>query len=395
MNNYYRGEELKLHDAVMETPITVLPTIVLRKEVDRIVKMLKKQPLSRIRDILEGKGLIKKISKLSKINIMGLAIDTGFTDPPLELTGGKLVIILKAHTYFGSKLRRTPLAEVKGFIRFIQESEGRADLLSKIIERRFILKVLKEKDKGKDEVNLILLDGELFPRVPPGLIQKEEKSTIHKLYIKYLELTKDILELADKTDTALIGVLKRVYGYDILVLTNIFDVEVNDKALATYILEPGEWIYLKTYADIEAKLEEVIEKHVDKLKRDMQRRFEERYRWIRTVISIVEQASNINIIVYKALSPAYFMLATKIEVWPSMTLLKEDIVSYLAGITGVNGVPHPIDIVDSMTRITPELLYTIQQQLFTKISENLGDSKLALSMVGLTNPEKLKIIGIR
>ncbi len=387
-------ENTDIHE-IMEAPIITLPTILLHKEASRIVTLLKQISLKKIRNILEEYGLIRRIEEHSRMDIRGIAIDTGFTDPPLELTGGKLITILRAHVYFGFKPKNMPLADVKGFIRFIQGDESIAKPLSKIIERKFILKILKEKSKGKDEIDLILLDGELFPRVPPGLIRKRGESTISKLYTKYLKVTKRVLELADKTDTALVGVIKRVYGYDITILSNIPHIRINDKALATYILEPGEWLYLKTYADIEVQLENVIERYKDKIDESKLRSLRERYRWIKAVTNVIEQASNIDIAIYKAPTPSYFMLATKVELWPSMSLLREDLITYLAHITGVHGVPHPIDTVDTMARITPELLHTIQQQLFNQISQELKDPKLALSIAGLTNPEKLRIIGIK
>lgn len=372
-------------------PVATLPTIALDREVDRIARMVEAGLLGRVRRVLEERGLLRRISGRPRVDVAGLAVDTGFTDPPLELTGGKLLIVLRAHFYFGSGLRRVglgrPRAEVKGFIRFIQEGEGRAYIASKIVERKLILKVLREKERRGCGVDIILVDGELFPRVLPPV----EEDGVSRLHTRYLELTREVLELADKTDTAVVGVLKRVYGYDIQALTGIFDVEVNDKALATYILEQGEWLYLKTYGDVEVELREAT----GSLGGETRRRVERRHRWIRAVIDSVEQAANIHIVAYKAPAPAYFMLATKIEVWPSMTLPVEDVVSYLAGITGVNGVPHPIDVVDSMARVTPELLHAIQQQLYLKVSRRLGDEKLALSIAGLTNPEKLRVIGVR
>ena len=388
------GEQLELKD-ITEVPVTVLPTILISKEAERITRIIRSSPLTKIRDILEKQKLIRKIKRFHKESIRGLAIDTGFTDPPLELTGGKLVTILRAHTYFGFKPKDTPQTEVKGFIRFIQGDESLAKPLSKIIERKFILKILKEKSKGRDEVDLILLDGELFPRIPPGLIKSSKGGIVSRLYLKYLKLTKKILELADKTDTAIVGVLKRVYGYDISIVTGLPHIRINDKALATYLLKPGEWVDLKTYADIHVYLDEIVEKYKEILSEDRLRSLRERRRWIKAVINTIEQASNINIAVYKAETPAYFMLASKVELWPSMRLLREDLISYLAYITGVHGVPHPIDIVDSITRITPELLHAIQQQLFNQISKELKDPKLALSIAGLTNPEKLRIIGIK
>mgnify|MGYP000624970887 CR=1 FL=1 len=398
---YPIGEE-EYYLRIEEEPIVTIISQSIVEEAQRITKALKIKVLEEkkpeIRDKLDKDGRLKKIPKFTKRKPCCIALDTGFTAPPLELTGGKLLVIIRSHVMYGCKSKHIPLSDSVGIIKFIQEDENLGTPLSKIIERKFIKELLELKSQGKVDLDLIILDGELFPRIPPRfstrLARRKAASLTAKLYDKIISLTNDILELADKTDTALVGVVKRAYGRDIPIMLNMLDLLfINDKAIATYILKQGEWIDIGTYADIAYYLHRVLEENT--LPKRIRISLNERMSWIIGVIDETTHAASIRVAIYKSTTPTYFMLATKVEIWPSNDLLCEDIISYLSSITGANGVPHPIDLVDSMCRIKKDTLYLAQQQLFKELTAILDDPKLAMSIAGLTNPEKMHKVGFK
>ncbi len=402
----YPIEDEEYYLRIEEEPIVTIISQSIVEEAQRITKALKVKVLEEkkpeIRGKLDKEGKLKEIPEFTKRKPCCLALDTGFTSPPLELTGGKLLVIIRSHVLYGCKSTCIPLSDSVGIIKFIQEDESVGTPLSKIIERKFIKELLELKSQGKIDLDLIILDGELFPRIPPRfstrLARRRTASRTAKLYDKIISLTNDILELADKTDTALVGVIKRAYGRDIPVMLNMLDLlSINDKAIATYILEQGEWIDIGTYADIAYYLHRVLEsvKKENTLPKRIRISLNERMSWIVGVIDETTHAASIRVAIYKSTTPTYFMLATKVEIWPSNDLHYEDIIAYLSTITGANGVPHPIDLVDSMCRVKKNALYLAQQQLFKELTNVLGNPRLAMSIAGLTNPEKMYKVGFK
>ena len=388
--------EERVSEEVFEEPIVSLAKETVALEARRIASIAKSEKLREIRSKLESQGLILEIPRKRPRKICSVALDTSFTDPPLELTGGKLITVIRSHIFYGCKPRSNAKADNKGFLRFVQEYENIAGVYSKIIERKFIVKLLKDVKNGNEDIDIIIIDGEIFPRVPPKIGSPRYRHTImSRLYKEYLRLTEEMLKLADDTEVAIAGIIKRAYGVDIPVLLGIPWLSVNDKALATYILNPGEWIDLKAYSEIAYFIEDLVKKHKDKLSKRTIRRLMEREKWIVAVLEYVDHSPDIELAIYKSYTPAFFMLATKVEIWASQRMLKEHIISYLASITGINGVPHPIDLVDSMCRITPDLLQIFQQQLYKELMVRLKDQKLAMSLAGLINPEKMYRIGFK
>ncbi len=395
---YFRsGSEEEYLASFEEEPLTLVILRDVPEEADRIA--------AAVQSVLKEKEIIRsKLRELERLKVIPevarspayLALDTGFTSPPLELIGGKLLIIIRSHVLQGVSSDAVPPASSVGFVKFVQD-EAVGKPLSKVVERRFVKEVLELKKAGKVDVDLIIIDGEIFPRVPPGYVaRKKRSSTVAKLYGMVLELTHEILELADETDTALAGVVKRAYGRDVPVVIDSPEIVVNDKALATYVLEPGEWIDLETYSDIAHYLSEFLKKHGDELPAEQVTALNNRLAWIVAVMKASDYlTSTIRVAIYKAKLPTYFMAATKVEVWPSNDYTAEEVIAYLASITGVNGVPHPIDVVDAMCRLRKELLHLTQQQLQSELAKKLGDPHLAMSIAGLTNPEKMYKVGFK
>ncbi len=393
VREYLSDEELI--NELIEEPLVQAVIKGVSEEASRIAKGVKElhSLRIRIRDKLLRLGMLKKVQEVS-VRPKYAALDTGYTSPPIELIGGRLLIVIRSHIFNFNAPEEVGRAGSVGFIRFV-EDENVGKPLSKIIEREFIKEVLILKADGKLNIDLIILDGELFPRIPPGYVAGGRGGIIRKLYGRILELTDEVLSLANETDTALAGVVKRVYGRDIPVVIGEPGIRVNDKALSTYILEPGEWVSIETYSDLIHRLNTFIKEFSDSLTSRCRRALINRLRWISAVVRSCSNTSSIRIATYKAMLPTYFAAATKVELWPSNDLVLEDLIAYLSSITGVNGVPHPIDIVDSMCRLRREVLHLTQQRLQSELTRLLGDDRLAVSIAGLTNPEKMYRIGFK
>ncbi len=382
-------------------PLTSIVFKGIKEEARKIIEFLKTDLLLEKRDyyrnILSSNGMLRKIIQRNDTRYCCLALDTSFTSPPLELTGGKLLVITRSHVFYGCRetgsIERTSTV---GYVKFIQENETVGTPYSKIIEREFVVNVLKEKKNGRQEVDLVMLDGELFPRIPPGYVgRKSSESLIIKAYNRVLDLTQEMLELAEETSTIIVGIVKRVYGRDLQVVLSDPNIKINDKAFSTFILDNGEWIDIGSYSEIAVSLSEYIRNYARNLEPRLLRSLNERLAWITRVIDCAPKTGDIRVAVYKAENPTYFMIATKIEALVPSGKHLDEIISYLSRITGVNGVPHPIDIVDSMSIIKRELLYLVQQQLYSELTSIMKNNRLALSIAGLTNPEKMSRIGFR
>ncbi|ABN69690.1 hypothetical protein Smar_0583 [Staphylothermus marinus F1] len=383
-------------------PLTSIVFKGVREEAEKIIKYLNTNYLLEEKDyfrkILVEKKMLKKIEILSSdVKPCCLALDTSFTSPPLELTGGKLLVITRSHLFYGCRsLGGEEKTGTVGYVRFIQGDEKIGTPYSKIVEREFIREVLVKKKNGLLDLDIVLLDGELFPRIPPGYVGKRNsESVIIKAYNRILDLTQQILELAEETNTVIVGVIKRVYGMDLQVVLDNPMIKVNDKAFSTFILNSGEWIDIGSYTSILNYLNKYIEKHRANLEPRRIRSLIERREWITRVINAAPTTKNVRVATYKAIHPTYFMIATKIEAYPTRKTSLDNIVSYLSYITGNNGVPDPIDKVDTMSMIKKELLYIVQQQLYTELTNKTKNPLLALSLAGLTNPEKMFKIGFK
>ncbi len=251
------------------------------------------------------------------------------------------------------------------------------------------------KKEGQLHLDLVILDGELIPRIPWWFSPKSKIKSryLFRLYTQLIELSNEMFSLAHETSTALVGIVKRSYGHLLGPLVGMPDLPLNDKAIATYILEPGEYIDLGYCYDIWEKTKKVLESL--RGNKTLAKILMHRTLWLKKVLDYVEWSGHTRIVLYKSWQPSYFSLATKVEVWVSDILSIDHIIGFLAAHTGINGVPYQVDVVDSMCRVPKTLIFETQQEIFKSLSEKLRDTRLAMSIAGLTNPEKMSRIGFR
>ena len=367
----------------------------IRNEAERIANKFSKvkKVLDKVKGELRERALNREIPYLSAITreyprkFCTLAIDTSFTSPPIELTGGRLGIIYRVAIQFGSC--RSKIVDHTAQIKFIDEDERIISILSKIIERKFIYDLISDPEV-KSRYDLIIIDGELLPRVPPGALIGRGSGNVSKLYSNLVELTNRILYEAHNKDIPIVGILKRVYGRDIQVLLNKPSLDISDKALSSYILGDGEYLSLGTYSDIVNAYERFIEEH-----EEFKKKYKQRYRWLKNVVRHLPLSSAINVAIYKPKIKTYFSIPTKVELQLSSEYSLEEILGYLSSITSINGVPFPIDIADTLSRVKRNVIFIAQQSLYVSLVKLLNDSRLALSIVGLTNPEKMRSVGFK
>jgi len=344
--------------------------------------------LSLIRDTLrsrEDPPCLKELPRLSRGDLCVVAIDTSYTAPPIDLIGGKLGLILLSVIKFGSC--GTEVVEHSAKATLVN-SDDELKLISKIAEREFIRKALISKKEGTLDFDMIVIDGELFPRVRPG-----GSRLSNDMYERLVELTDEVLKLGNETNTTLVGVLKRVYGKDLKILLKIPELKLVDKSVASYILSNGEFIHLGDYYRIQTALNEYIKEFKDR-DEDI-RSLRERLRWISRTASKSPMTLALHVLIYKPLIRTYFSVPVKAEVLPTNEYTIEEITSYLSLITSPNGVPYPIDVVDRLSRVRRDLVFIAQQMLYSKLIELLRDERLALSIAGLTNPEKMYVAGFK
>ncbi|OYT49623.1 MAG: hypothetical protein B6U73_05100 [Desulfurococcales archaeon ex4484_204] len=371
----------------------VLPELISR-EAERVARRFSrvKGEVLRIREELLRRSSPPRLRRVGEasLRLCAVAVDTSFTSPPIELTGGKLGIVFRAAVSFGT-CRSTRVMDHSALVKFIEGEESRVSVISKIVERSYVLEMLRRKEEGVEDFDLVIIDGDLVPRIPPGLIVRASgEGGLPSLYRGLIELSAKVFKLAAKTGTSLAGVLKRTYGRDIPVLLGVLDLKVSDKALATYMLKQGEWIDLGNYELVIMSLRRAASSCSG-----CGEGVKQRLRWLRNISSYIKAVPEVELAIYKPVTPTYFSIATKTEVMLAGGISKEDLVTFLATITSQNGVPYPVDVVDRLSGIRREVMLVAQQQLYLNLAKLLGDEVLAMSIAGLTNPEKMWSIGFR
>ena len=373
---------------VSEEPIGVAPEIV-EKAIARTTSKL-------IAEIERARALIAEIRKAIEARrdlfttgvarkpetLCYAAVDSSYTAPAIELVGGYLGIVVVASVLYGSKCGKNSV-DAKAYTE-LWFNDDLTSTIARYYERITALKLLEEKKSGEVDFDVLLLDGEIIPRA----LGRREGST-RELLVKVVELTSRVLELADRTDTAVVGILKRSYARDIVNILGFHNIRLSDRAVMSLVLRPGEYLIAGVHSDIYSELRKLRDKPGVK-----EEWLETRLKWYEVLVSNIPVGYAVKLAFYKAPRTLY-PIATKIEYLTSSTLTEEALLSSLVHISTGTGIPAPVDYADALSSITRELKQTAYQKLLAEIAKNVkAEARDILPLLSLMNPEKLtRILG--
>jgi hypothetical protein len=360
---------------------------VLSKTASKLVKEVEKlrKRIEEIRKAVELRKELFKIGFAEKFErLCYVAIDSSFTAPAIELVGGYLGIIVVVRELYGSRCTAVGegAVDAKAFIE-LWFSKDYASSFAKYYERLTAKTLLEKKRSGEVHFDVLLLDGEIIPRT---WREHGEKGIEAKL----IEITNSIIELADKTDTAVVGVLKRSYSRDIVNILRFHDLKLSDRAVMSLILKPGEYLVVTGYDQLHRELELLKSSpgvDVEWLKA--------RLKWYEGILENTPTGYSIKLAFYRAMKTLY-PTATKVEYVTSSSIDEETLLSGLIYISSETGLPQPIDEVDRLatTALSKGLRYTVYQKLLAEVAkagkEGIKEVQVLLSLM---NPEKLGVVG--
>lgn len=378
--------ESRINETIEEV-IGVSPEIVdkaLDKTIDKLYREVLDiiEAIDRIRStiLLKGSFTIKQMDR--SMDLCYYALDSSFTSPAIELIGGYLGIVVVSYTSFGKTCGRTEVdSKVLVDLNFVEDL---TNIYAKYYERQTALKLLNAKKVGEINFDVLLLDGELIPRILPSWrLQNSKKS---RLYQRIIDMTEEMMELADKTDTAIVGVLKRSYSRDIVNILGYKELKMSDRAVLSLVLKPGEYVILGSYVDLRNELLKLKDKgSVDN-------------EWLRARIpwydGIIRSMAGhtVRLAFYRAENTVY-PTATKIEYLTSSTLDEDTLISSIMKISTGTGIPTPIDYVDALLNIPASLKYTVYQKIIAELYKKLGANfDKASVFLSLMNPEKMRFL---
>jgi hypothetical protein len=361
-----------------EEVVGVAPEVVekvLGKTTTKLVNEIEKvrDIVSVIRDITRSKFTINTAKEFKELCYA--AVDSSYTAPAIELVGGYLGIVVVSTVLYGLKCSKC-IVDAKAYTD-LWFSNDLTSIYAKYYERLTTLKLLKMKEGGELYFDVLLVDGELIPRTSTTHLEKDILS-------KVIELTNKVIELADKTDTALVGILKRSYARDITNILGFHDLRLNDRAIMSLILKPNEYLIVGAHCDIYDELR--------KLKGKLgvnEEWLNARLKWYEILIKNIPIGYAVKLAFYRAPKTLY-PTATKVEYLTSNSLDEDALLSSLIHISTATGIPAPIDYVDALSIVTKELKQTVYQKLLVEVAKKLrAEAKDILPILSLMNPEKI------
>ncbi len=296
------------------------------------------------------------------------AVDSGFTSPPIEILGGYLSLIQVATVPYGPDCGGPPRRVL--YVHFNPERDD-TDAFARIKEREHAMKGL-EWLEGVEGSKAILIDGEVVPR-----FGTRRRASGDETVAKAVEKSRELIREGLKRGIPVIGVLKRSFSRDVVVAEGLGH-ELTDRALMSAVLAPGEYFEAGTYREISEAFKKSAPADL--------RWWAEWLEWV----SNDEYFGRVTVAFYRP-RHSLFPAATKVElVLPEGT----DVGEVLAGLSAVSestGLPAPIDYVDSLSRVTPETIYTVYQLLLNRLSSE--GREVARILLAIVNPQKLGPIG--
>ena len=366
-------EEVPLEPTQLPLVLTEVSLREARKAVSKIKYVL--EIAQEFRNILEKEGMLGSLPVADGV-LDCIAIDSDFTYPPLELVAGRLFIAIRACVFWGSSFcKDKPRVLSEALVRFLRDSveERTTILLAKRFERQLANELLEAKARGEANFEALLIDGEIIPRVP--LIYRSAFEA--KVSRGLIDELRTMIELASDTKTYIIGIIKRVQGRDLSIITGV-KLPFNDKAVGTLILRSGEYISI-------GKVHEIIKKASEGEVKPSRR-------WLKRIVEKVPEIGEVGVFLFKTRNFTLYDIATKIEAYIPQGLSTGDFVKVLAKLarlTGQTGVPHPTDLADRICSIRGDIIGSIHQKLISDAVKEMGDISGVIRALGLINPEKL------
>jgi hypothetical protein len=377
-------EEFLAREAAGVAPEVVEKVLV--RTASRLVKEVEKVRLriAEIRRSVEARGDIFALRVVGDYERLCYAtVDSSFTAPAIELVGGYLGIIAVVKVLYGSRCgggrRGSADAEVYTELWFNRDYVNE---FAKYYERATALKLLEAKRGGGLHFDVLLLDGEIIPRVWRGPGNEP-------LRVRAVEVTNRIIELADETDTAVAGVLKRSYSRDLVNILGFHDLRLSDRAVMSLALKPGEYLVAGSYSDLHRELEKLRGRPgVD------DEWLKARLEWYEGILQNTPTGYEVKLAFYRAPKTLY-PVATKVEYMTSSSLHEEVLISSLVHISTATGLPAPVDEADRLatSTLTRELKQVVYQKLIAEVAKSTkASAKEVLPLLSLMNPEKLHIV---
>ncbi|BDR93272.1 DNA double-strand break repair nuclease NurA [Vulcanisaeta souniana] len=348
-----------------------------------------------LRGILEGRGLVRNLgSSIRALN--AYAIDSSYPTPPLELIGGVMTVLSYGYVgYLNGSYDRYMTGEV--VFEDVGEFERVITRKAQIRERELAIRLLKDKLKGRRDIDLVILDGEIPIHPLPYNLPVEGG-----VLARVTSVIGNLLDLSARTGTPIIGVVKRVRSKFLSVLINRC-LPMNDKLIASLTLNNGEYMVLGSYGDIlppwiqinynDCELRKRCNgKECDGVRELMSRRLSEGLVNIEHVFSGsthpgLKMLKEVIVAFYK---PRNGSPAVKLEIYnPSDRFNIEELITYLESQTTDTGYPFLIDRVDEYVRLDPRILDYVRS-LIIKGSKDLNPA--LLTMLQLTNPQKAYLV---
>ena len=314
---------------------------------------------------------------------VGIAVDSTF--PPeggIDMVVGSLVGVVTGYIAYkiteGVGIEKRRVDALTFIVEKQEDANRKASLVSKLMERRLLEKLLEKLPPE----SVILIDGEIVPYT----LLFTRIST--KLKARLDEVTARVLARASKKRITVIGVVKRSYTSLLNAYTYLGRCKrrlaLNDKAVFSIVLEPGQVARLGLYRDIlPAYAYTLNTSSPSRLASIVESRLRQR-----------PEYGEISVGYYKPRKVPQAWQAVKIEVYaPWLRDPLEAAASHLDELTSpATGLPYPIDLVDELVRIEARALEIVRYRLVHLLRKKLEEHGIhdvhALTLTLHTNPEK-------
>ncbi|MEL9990542.1 MAG: DNA double-strand break repair nuclease NurA [Thermoproteus sp.] len=340
--------------------------------------------LERLRGLAERIASIREKAEIKRLSgpsreLYIYAIDSSYGSPPLELIGGVFTVI--AYGYVG-RTKQGVDKFLGGALYFEDREEQDISRHTALLERRLAARLLRRKARGEKALDVLLIDGELAVHPLPFNL-----AVAGGRYEEVNRVVDSMLAEAEATKTTLVGLAKRVRSRYLSVLYGGC-LPVNDRAAASLVLRPGEYMVLGRLKDLLpewAKIhyaeceggplkDEIIACAKDGVqpKSSKSARLCERLKeFHKNFESVLTSDRYPHLKLLGETAVAYYMppgsqTAVRVEVLGLGPDVEETISFLAASSSTVTGYPQILDEVDRYVRVSPELVESVLMMLIRR-----------------------------